>query len=101
MTLVSKWFKKNMPGAWNFFVEFFEAMNTRNTGQSLRKWLAVGFFWNMYLLTMKFGTKDNVVAILGIDAGMITALVITYSVTSHKAKKPDSSDLTNTLDEPK
>jgi hypothetical protein len=85
--MIGEFFKKNFPGAWKFFSDFFEAMNSKKSGHSLRKWLAVGFWWIMAVLSFEFTTSDNLVVVLGIHAGMITSLVITYSVSNHADNK--------------
>jgi hypothetical protein len=85
--------KKYMPGTFDFMSQFFDAMNNKKGGHSLRKWLAVGFYWLMFILSMKFTTSDNIVAVLTIHASMITALVITYTTGNYHDKK---NELLNT-----
>lgn len=87
MNNVSKLFKKHFPGIWNYVAEFFDSMNTRKSGQSLRKWLAVGFFWLMTKLAIEHTTNESLVPVLTVLAGMITALIITYSITSNAHSK--------------
>lgn len=82
--------QKNFPGLVQFLRSFFNAMDNRTEGHSLRKWLAVGFFWLTSVLCLRFTDKDNLVIIIGILTGMIVTLVITYSVTNLKDKKLDA-----------
>jgi hypothetical protein len=93
--MISDFLKKNFPGTWNFFLDFFEAMNNKKSGHSLRKWLAVGFFWIMADLSIQYTTSDNLAVVLGIHAGMITSLIITYSVANHAEKKLNSNTSVN------
>lgn len=86
--------KELMPGTFNFFGDFFEAMNNKKSGHSLRKWLAVGFYWLMFFLSLKFTTEDNLTAVLAIHAGMITALIITYTAGNIKEMKINLSNPT-------
>lgn len=86
-----KWIKTKLPGTWSFFTDFFDAMNNRKSGHSLRKWLAVGFYWLMFLLSLRYTTTENLVAVLGIHAGMITALIITYTSGNIKERKLESN----------
>jgi|JI10StandDraft_1071094.scaffolds.fasta_scaffold768413_3 hypothetical protein len=92
---ISKWFKEKMPDTYQFFKNFFLAMNNKSEGHSLRKWLAVGFFWLCAECVFRFTTTENVAIVLGILTGMITALVITYSVTNSKSNKEEPKDPTN------
>lgn len=82
-----KWMKENMPGTWSFFLDMSRAMDNRPGGHSLRKWLAVGFYWLMWLLSIRFTTPENLTTVLGIHAGMITALIVTYSAANVAEKK--------------
>lgn len=86
---MNKWFKNKLPGTHNFLIDFFEAMNNKNSGHSLRKWLAVGFFWLMAEVTLRYTTDQNVTAVLTILAGMITALIITYTAGNIAQQKVD------------
>lgn len=79
--------KKYIPGTFNFMIDFFNAMNNTKGGHSLRKWLSVGFYWLMVILSVKYTTSDNIVAILTIHASMITALIITYTTGNYHDKK--------------
>lgn len=94
---MSKLFKNNLPGTYNFISDFFEAMNNKATGHSLRKWLAVGFFWLMAEVILRYANEENVIAVLGVLAGMITALIITYTAGNIAQQKVDKviKDSTN------
>ena len=78
---------KYFPGTFDFLKGFFEAMNNKSTGHSLRKWLAVGFFWVFAKLTLAETTPETLVPVLGVIAGLITALVITYTAGNIQEKK--------------
>lgn len=94
---ISKWFKENMPDTYTFFKSFFLALNNRSEGHSLKKWLAVGFFWLCAVCVFRFTDKDNVEGVLVILTSMITALVITNTVqvTKMNTKKDEVKDPTN------
>ena len=86
---MKNWFKDNMPGVYKFFVDFFDAMNNKKSGHSLRKWLAVGCIWIMAVVTFEFTTEDNLIAVLTIYSSLITALVITYTAGNISQQKID------------
>lgn len=79
--------KKSFPGTWKFIADFFEALNGNRKGHSLRKWLAVGFFWLCAVVTIRYTTSENLEGVLVILTSMITALIITYSVSNHADNK--------------
>lgn len=83
--------KKLCPGTFKFLSDFFKAMSTENGGHSLRKWLAVGFFWLVSVCVFRYTNTDNVVLVLAALTAMITALVITYSVSNHQANKLEAN----------
>jgi hypothetical protein len=82
-----KWMKENMPGTWKFFEDFFNGLNNKPGGHSLRKLLAVGFFWLTAALCLKYTDSSNLSTVVGILCGMITSLIITYSVSNIKQMK--------------
>jgi hypothetical protein len=91
--MVTNFLKKYFPGTARFSEGFFNAMDN-NSGpysQSLRKWLAVGFFWLCASLAFKYTDKDNLSVVLGIFTAMITSLVITYTVGNISEKKIDNN----------
>lgn len=88
--------KKYLPGVYKFVSGFFAAMNNKPEGHSLRKWLAVGFFWLTAVCVFRYTDSSNVVLVLGVLTGMITALIITYSVSNHHQMKLEKS-----IDKPK
>lgn len=78
---------------------FVKGLDNNAGGMSLRKLLAVGFFWLTCALCIRYTDKDNVVAIVTILTSMITALIITYTVGNIKekgmeqnGKAPDSEE---------
>jgi len=87
MKTIGNYFKQTFPGIYKFLTDFFEAMNNKQTGHSLRKWLAVGFYWIMFKISMQFTTPENVVMVLGVHGGMVTALIITYTVGNNAQQK--------------
>lgn len=88
--------EKYAPGTYKFFCDFFEALTNKKSGHSLRKWLAVGYFWVMAELSVRYTTPENLSAVLTINAGMVTALVITYTAGNIQEKKIDAAN--NPLD---
>lgn len=89
------WFKKTFPDTYEFIRNFFKALNNKNEGHSLRKWLAVGFFWLTAVVVLRFTDASNLVAVISVLSGMITTLIVTYSVSNYKEKqiknKPEDS----------
>lgn len=85
-------FKSKLPGTFKFLTDFFDAMNNRKSGHSLRKWLAVGFYWIMASLSFKYTDETNLVPVLGIHAGMITALIITYTAGNIQERKLEPNE---------
>lgn len=85
------WLKTTFPGTFKFLADFFRAMDNGKGGSSLRKWLAVGFFWLTAKVTIQYTSTDNLAVVLGILTGMIVSLVITYTVGNIKEKGMDQS----------
>ena len=90
-----QWFKKTFPDTYEFIRNFFKALNNRSEGHSLRKWLAIGFFWLTSVVVLRFTDATNLVMVIGVLCGMITTLIVTYSVSNYKEKqiknKPEDS----------
>jgi hypothetical protein len=96
------WIQRNFPQSTKFVSDFFEAMNNKASGHSLRKWLAVGFFWLSAKVTLSYTDKDNLIMVLTILSGMITTLIITYTVGNVHMKKTETKTKTNEItEEPK
>lgn len=93
--------EKYAPGTYKFFSDFFEAMTNKKSGHSLRKWLAVGYYWIMFKLSMQYTSAENLSAVLTIHAGMVTALVITYTAGNIQEKKLDNNNPLDTTNEQK
>jgi hypothetical protein len=81
--------RKYMPTVYTFLKGFFGATDNKPGGQSLRKWLAIGFFWLTASLSIEYTDKDNLVSVITVHAGMITALIITYTAGNIQEKKLD------------
>jgi hypothetical protein len=97
-----QWFKTNMPGTYKFIVDFLEALSNNNKGHSLKKLLAVGFFWLSAICVFRYTDKDNVEVVLAILTSMITALVITNTVSKYKVDKlVTNTEPKEVTDEPK
>jgi len=94
---MKEWLMKKFPGIYKFFTDFFNGLNNKPGGHSLRKLLAVGFFWLTAVLCIGYTTSDNLAIIVGILTGMITTLVVTYSVSNYKEQKI-KIDNTDTID---
>lgn len=99
MTTVSEWMKKNMPDTYEFIRNFFKALNNRPGGHSLRKLLAVGFFWLIAIIVLRYTDTTNAVAMAGVLSGMITTLIVTYSVSNYQERKNINGKADNTLNE--
>jgi hypothetical protein len=78
------WFKKNMPGIYKFITDFLSGLSNKPGGHSLRKLLAVGFFWLTAILCIRYTDVTNLIAVITILCSMITSLIITYSVSNYK-----------------
>jgi hypothetical protein len=91
MKFIADYLKKSFPGVYKFLADFFEAMNNKQTGHSLRKWLAVGFYWIMCKISLEYTTSANVVMVLGVHGGMVTALIITYTVGNNAQQKIENN----------
>jgi hypothetical protein len=81
--------RKYAPTLYEFLKGFFSATDNKPGGQSLRKWLAIGFFWLTCTLCIEYTTSENLVTVVGILTAMITSLVVTYSVSNYQEKKLD------------
>ena len=88
-----------MPTLYTFLKGFFGATDNKPGGQSLRKWLAIGFFWLTASLSVEYTDKDNLVSVITVHTAMITALMITNTAGNYYDKKLDKSptpDVTTT-----
>jgi hypothetical protein len=86
--------KVKLPETFKFLTDFLDAMNNKKSGHSLRKWLAVGFYWIMATLSFRYTDQANLVPVLGIHGGLITALVITYTAGNIQERKIESPETT-------
>lgn len=89
-----------MPTVYVFLKGFFGATDNKPGGQSLRKWLAIGFFWLTASLSIEYTDKDNLVSVITVHTAMITALIITYTAGNIQEKKLDKSAPKTPTDEP-
>ena len=87
--------RKYMPTVYAFLKGFFGATDNRPGGQSLRKWLAIGFFWLTASLSVKYTDSNNLVSVITVLTAMITALIITYTAGNIQEKKIDKPTTTN------
>lgn len=81
------WFKKYFPDTYEFIRNFFKALNNKSEGHSLRKWLAIGFFWLTSVTVLRYTDATNLVSVITILCGMITSLIVTYTVGNYQEKK--------------
>lgn len=96
MSTVSKWMSANMPDTYEFVRNFFKALNNRPGGHSLRKWLAIGVFWILVEISIRYTDPNNAVSMATVLAGLITTLTITNTVGNHYDKKVEQlNKLTN------
>lgn len=96
MASISGWMSSNMPDTYEFIRNFFKALNNKPGGHSLRKWMAIGFFWLTSTLAIEYTDENNLVSVITILCGMITSLIITYSVSNYHEQKLNKSPDTNT-----
>lgn len=87
MTTVSEWLKQNTPDTYEFVRNFFKALNNKSEGHSLRKWLAIGIFWILSEVCIRFTDPNNAVAMATVLAGLITTLMAINTVGNHYDKK--------------
>ena len=90
------WLQNKTPGIFKFGSDFFNAMKNDKSGQSLRKWLSVGFFWLSAYLAVKFTTENNLIAVLGILTGMIISLCVTYTAGNNREQRINKDVSTTT-----
>ena len=81
--------RKYMPTVYTFLSGFFSATDNKPGGQSLRKWLAIGFFWLTATLCIEYTDKDNLISVITVLTAMITALIVTYTAGNIQEKKLD------------
>jgi hypothetical protein len=77
------------PTLYAFLKGFFSATDNKPGGQSLRKWLSIGFFWLMCTLCVEFTDKDNLISVITVISSLITALIITNTAGNYYEKKLD------------
>jgi len=58
-----------------FLNDFLRSMSNSPGGHALKKWIAVGFFWLIVHITIKFTDSDNLVMVLGIHTGFLAVLL--------------------------
>lgn len=88
--MIINFLKKNFPYFYKFIRNFFKALNNTPEGHSLRKWLSVGFFWLISILVLRYTDNNNLVSIVTVLCGMITTLIVTYSISNYKEKQLNS-----------
>lgn len=86
---VIQWFKTTFPGVYKFFSDFFNGMNNKKEGHSLKKWLTVGFFWLIVHLCEKNTTPENLEYIITALLTALLTLAGVYTYNNLKNKKMD------------
>ena len=86
-----EWIKKSFPDSYEFIRNFFKALNNRPGGHSLRKWLAIGIFWVLAEISIRYTDSSNAVAMATVLSSLITTLMITNTVGNHYDKKLNTS----------
>lgn len=81
------WVKKTFPDTYEFIRNFFKALNNKSEGHSLRKWLAVGFFWVIAEAVLRYTDANNLIGVITVLSGMITTLIVTYTIGNIQEKK--------------
>ena len=87
-----KWIKETFPDTYEFIRNFFKALNNKPGCHSLRKWLAIGLFWVLSEICIRYTDTNNAVAMATVLAGLITTLMITNTVGNHYDKKLNISE---------
>lgn len=82
-----EWIKKTFPDSYEFIRNFFKALNNKSEGHSLRKWLAIGFFWIISEAVLRYTDENNLVSVITVLSGMITTLIVTYTIGNYQEKK--------------
>lgn len=70
-----------------FLRDFLSAMDNSPIGQSLKKWLAVGFFWIITVVTIENTSKENLLEVLVTLCSTLTLLLGIEHVFKYKVKK--------------
>ena len=70
-----------------FLTSFLNAMNNTVVGHSLKKWLAVGIFWIILIITIKYTNTTNLEGVLIILASLLLTLM-GLNVADKKIKQP-------------
>jgi len=92
MATFSGWMTANMPDTYEFVRNFFKALNNKPGGHSLRKWLAIGVFWVLAEIAIRYTDVNNAVTMATVLAGLITSLMITNTVGNHYDKKLEKAE---------
>jgi hypothetical protein len=78
----------------DFIKNFFGGLNNSRLGHSLKKWLAIGTFWLMSIVVIKYTTSENLFEIVGTLATLIVTLmgVNVYDKKTNGAPKEDPNN---------
>lgn len=68
---------------------FLKAMDNRFLGHSLKKWLAVGIYWLIVVLCLRYTDASNLEVVLGILSGLMLTLM-GLNVADKKVNTPSS-----------
>jgi hypothetical protein len=71
---------------------FLNGMTNERGGHSMKKWLAVGFFWLIFCLCMKFTDASNLSIIVGILIGAVLTLMGINQLGKQTMKKLDQDE---------
>lgn len=88
-TIVEKLQEIKLP---KFLQNFLTAMDNTQMGQSLKKWLAVGFFWLTVHVTIRNTTEKNLELVLTILCTTLLALVGIEHIFKYKVKALETKD---------
>jgi hypothetical protein len=75
-----------------FVHDFLAGMSNERGGHSMKKWLAVGFFWLTCIICIRFTTDSNVTYVIGILTATILALMGINQLGKQSMKKLDGDD---------
>lgn len=78
----------------DFIKNFLSGLSNSHLGHSLKKWLAVGTFWLMVIVVIKYTTSENLFEIVGTLATLILTLmgVNVYDKKVNGAPKEDPNN---------
>jgi hypothetical protein len=59
----------------DFMKNFFSGLSNNHLGHSLKKWLAIGTFWLMCVVVIRYKTSENLFGTIGTLSTLIVTLM--------------------------